>query len=266
MNRKALAIVATLGILAACRKPAAEQKPVNLGTTPAVAATGLPELLVRRFTREAHVTTSVLNASDAALEAAARAGTVDVAIVNTPATVQAFRQMNAVHLDSIFAHDDYIIAGPRKDPAKIHGSKTAAEAFRKIVARRQRFCSPVDIHELHDREELIWSLAKIEPKKKARYVLCHGTAAAALDEAERLGAYTFTDRATIETVKPDGLAPLLEGTPMLHNDYTVVLLTPPERNRNAEWFVQWLMSYRGREVVDGYRFDGGRRFFLTEQP
>ena len=34
--------------------------------------------------------------------------------------------------------------------------------------------------------------------------------------------------------------------------------------RNAEWFVQWLMSYRGRDAVDGYRFDGGRRFFLTE--
>ncbi len=265
MKTKALAIVITAGMLSACRHPAAEQKPIAIAASTEVAATGLPQLLLKRFVGESHVKVAFIAASDDALESAARAGRIDVAIVNSSAVVTAFRQSDLVKLGSVFAYDDYIIAGPRKDPARARSSKTAAEAFRKIVRSRHRFCSPVDVQGSHERENEIWSLAQINPKSEARYALCHGTAAAALDQANRLDAYTITDRATIASVKATRLAPLLEGTPMLHNDYTAVLLTAPEKNRNAEWFMQWLMSYRGREAVEDYRFDGGRKFFLAER-
>ncbi len=264
MKTKALAIIITAAMLSACRHPAAEQKPVTIAASTEVAATGLPQLLLKRFVGETHVKATFIAASDEALESAARSGKIDVAIVNSPAVVAAFRHSNLVKLGSVFAYDDYIIAGPRKDPARARSAKTAAEAFRRIVRSRHRFCSPADVQGLRERENQVWSLAKINPKK-ARYVLCHGTAAAALDEANRLDAYTITDRATIATVKASRLEPLLEGVPMLHNDYTAVLLTAPEKNRNAEWFMQWLMSYRGRDAVEDYRFDGGRRFFLAEQ-
>lgn len=264
MNGKALAAVFAIGILAGCRNPAAEQKPITVAATADVAATGLPQLLIKRFTGEAHVNAGFIATTDEEVVRGGQAGKIDVAIVSSPEVLRALRQTNSVTLEAMFAYDDYIIAGPKKDPAGVRASKTAAEAFRKIVRRRHRFCSPVDVKALHERENEIWSLARVNPKQQAKYALCHGPAAASLDEAERLEAYTITDRATIESNNTGSLGPLLEGTPMLHNDYSVVLLVPPAKNRNAEWFVQWLMSYRGREAVEGYRFEGGRRFFLAE--
>ncbi len=256
---------AAIWLLAACRHPAAQQKRVAMAASPDLAATGLPQLLLSTFAEESHVATEFVAADDAALVRAARAGTVDVAVANSPDLIKAMRNMKSVGLQSVFAYDDFILAGPKRDPARVRSAATAADAFRSIARRRQPFCSPSDVRAFVHREAEIWAAAKVDPKTDRHYRLCKGNAASALALAGRLPAYTITDRATFESAgRKLGLVSLLEGTAMLHNDYTVLLLTPPAKNQNAEWFVQWLMSYRGREVVDGYRFDGGRRFFLTE--
>ncbi|MFZ2493173.1 MAG: hypothetical protein WA208_16955, partial [Thermoanaerobaculia bacterium] len=76
-------------------------------------------------------------------------------------------------------------------------------------------------------------------------------------------AYTIVDRGSAEAAERERrLSVLFEGTPMLQNDYTILLMAPPRKvPRNAEWFVQWVMSYRGREVVDRHRINGEKRFF-----
>jgi ABC-type tungstate transport system permease subunit len=59
--------------------------------------------------------------------------------------------------------------------------------------------------------------------------------------------------------------PLLQGTPLLHNDLTLLLLRTPKRNGNAGWFVPWVTSYRGRDAIARYRYDGGRPLFVRER-
>lgn len=87
-----------------------------------------------------------------------------------------------------------------------------------------------------------------------------------LEEASRRGAYTLTDRATFEAAgKAVDLVPILQGTPLLHNDLALLLLRTPKRNPNAEWLVQWVMSYRGCDAIERYRYDGGRRLFMRER-
>ena len=102
---------------------------------------------------------------------------------------------------SVFAYDDYVLVGPARDPAHVRGSPTAAEAFRRIIARKQAFCSPVDVPPLFAVERDIWSAARIDPQKDRRYKTCHGNARAVLDSAAMLAAYTLTDRATAEGMR-----------------------------------------------------------------
>ncbi|HYC89086.1 MAG TPA: chloride channel protein [Thermoanaerobaculia bacterium] len=89
---------------------------------------------------------------------------------------------------------------------------------------------------------------------------------AALEEASRRGAYTITDRSTFEAARATNkLVPILQRSPLLHHHIEMLLARGERRHRNAEWFVQWVMSHRGRDIVERHRFDGARRWFVTER-
>jgi ABC-type tungstate transport system permease subunit len=61
------------------------------------------------------------------------------------------------------------------------------------------------------------------------------------------------------------LSSLVEQTPLLRKDVTMMLTASERRRANAQWFVQWVMSYRGREAIERYRYDGDRRLFVAER-
>ena len=138
--------------------------------------------------------------------------------------------------------------------------------MRRIARKDRAFCSPSDVPELRYRELQLWEASPAEPDDNRRYRSCHGTPAEVLREASRLNAYTLTDRATFESIRKDvRLVPLLQGTPLLHNDVAILLIGRGQARPDAEWFVQWVMSYRGREEIDRYRYQGGRRLFVQER-
>ncbi len=100
------------------------------------------------------------------------------------------------------------------------------------------------------------------PGKNRHYAERAGDAAAVLAEASKRGAYTLTDRATADAVRPEHLRVLLRGVPMLANDFTIILLQQPNVTKDATWFVEWVMSFRGRDAIDSYRVNGQRRLYL----
>lgn len=254
-----------LAALVACRGRE-EPARVTIVTTPDVGGMGVAAMLAERFARESKVSVRLVVTEERLVADLVERGVADAVLTVSPALQQDLRKRGAVRLAQTIAYNDYLLVGPKRDPARAKTARTAAEALRRIARRDRAFCSPVDMPELRHREALLWEASPAEPRDDRRYRACRGTAAAVLEEASRRGAYTLTDRATFEAAgKGVNLVPLLQGTPLLHNDLALLLLRTPKRNPNAEWFVQWVMSYRGRDAIERHRYDGGRRLFVRER-
>ena len=252
----ALCAVAWLGT-ARCRREARHAAVVL--ASPAVAATGLPQRLVSEFSRETGTPLSFRIVTREQIESASKSSTV-VAIVREPDFETALARERLVQLKSMFAYEDFVVVGPRRDPAHVRRARSAADAFHRIAEHNRSFCSPVDVAPAHDVELEIWSAAAFDPHRDRRYKECHGTAAEVLDRCDSTDAYTIVDRGAAASNRRRHLEVLLEKTPLLHYEYVVLLLRPQGEiaSRNESWFVEWVMSFRGREIVRGTRERGER--------
>ena len=256
--------IAFLAVLSACNRPR-ERASVTIAITPEVAGIGVGQMLADAFSAESKVTTNVIVTEGRLLPALARSGAVDATITTSPELKKQLQDAKLVRLAQTIGYDDYLLVGPRRDPARTRDAKTAAEALRRIARRDRAFCAPVDVPELREREARLWDASPASPSDDRRYRSCHGSAIAVLREASRRGAYTITDRATFERARGEiDLVPLLQRTPLLHNDVTVLLSASSSPRPNADWFVQWIMSYRGREAIQRYRYGDGQRFFFAD--
>jgi tungstate transport system substrate-binding protein len=259
------ALIAMLLIAAACRRED-EQGAVTIATTPDLAAGGIVEPLSRTFSAASKVHTNVIVTEEALIPALVRDGVADVVFSSSPALQQELRRGSLVRLANVVAYDDYLLVGPSRDPARAKQAKTAAEALRRIARRDRAFCSPIDVPDFRYREAQLWAASPAASSDDRRYRLCHGTALEVLLEASRRSAYTITDRSTFEAAGAKSkLVPILQHTPLLHHHIEMLLTRGERRHRNAEWFVQWVMSYRGREIIERHRYDGARRWFVTER-
>ncbi|HEX3580312.1 MAG TPA: hypothetical protein VH087_01030 [Thermoanaerobaculia bacterium] len=254
MNRdRILAFVAVLLVATGCAKKSAPRLPVRVATTPEIAATGVVEHLAAVFGAQSGVPVEVVPGAPSA--------TADVVITNDPATVAALRGTGVVRLASTVANDWYLVAGPSRNPAHVSQSGSATEAFRRIFARRQRFCSFADVPAIHGREQRIWAAASIQPEKNRHYEQCKGDALAAFRKASLAGAYVVVDRATFDAVRPERITTFVRGDPLLANDLKILLIEKPKRSKDADWFVEWTMSYRGLDALDNYRVNGHKVFY-----
>ncbi|HYR29336.1 MAG TPA: hypothetical protein VEU30_12775, partial [Thermoanaerobaculia bacterium] len=209
--------VLMLAALVACRGRE-EPARVTVVTTPDVGGTGVAAMLTERFARESKVRVSLIVTEERLVAELVERGIADAVLTVSPALQQDLRKRGAVRLAQTIAYNDYLLVGPKRDPARAKTAKTAAEALRRIARRDRAFCSPVDVPELRHREALLWEASPAEPRDDRRYRTCHGSAAEVLEEASRRGAYTLTDRATFEDAgKAVDLVPILQGTPLLHN-------------------------------------------------
>lgn len=264
MRRAPIALLLAAALAGCGRR--AERATVTIATTPDVAASGVVQMLAGRFAAESKVPAHVIVTEERLIPDLVRDGVADVVLTTSPALRDTLQRAALVRLEQTVAYNDFLLLGPRRDPARAGGAKSAAEALRRIARRDRAFCSPADVPELRHREALLWEASPAAPGDDRRYRECRGTALEVLREASRRGAYTLTDRSTFERAGREvSLVPLLQGTPMLRNDLLVVLARPAQRHTNAEWFVQWVMSYRGRDAIERYRYDGEQRFFLRER-
>jgi tungstate transport system substrate-binding protein len=258
-------LIALLALLSACNRHR-ERARVTIATTPEVAGMGIAPMLADAFSAESKIATNVIVTEARFLPGLVRSGAVDATITTSPELKRQLQDAKLVRLAQTIGYDDYLLVGPRRDPAGTKGAKTAAEALRRIARRDRAFCAPVDVPELREREARLWDASPASPSDNRRYRSCHGSAVDVLREASRRGAYTLTDRATFERARGEiDLVPLLQRTPLLHNDVTVLLSASSSPRPNADWFVQWIMSYRGRDEIQRYRYGAEQRLFVEER-
>lgn len=258
-SRTVVAVLLFATLAGACRR-SSEQHAVTIVTTPDVADTAVVEVLANAFGVQRQTATHLVVTEERFVPSLVDRGLVDVVVSVSPDLQRRLSSSGRVRLASTFATEEFVIVGPRADPADVRNAPSPGEAFRRIARRDRTFCSPADVPDLREREAMIWATSRARPSDDRRYRQCRGGAERVLQESGRRLAYTLTDRGTWDAVGKDvKLEILFQADGALVDRYTVLLVADPTRNRNALWFVQWVMSVRARDVLATHRFDGHRR-------
>jgi tungstate transport system substrate-binding protein len=164
-------------------------------------------------------------------------------------------------------YNDFVIVGPRSDPAGIRGVKDALEAFRRIATSRAMFASRGDDSGTNRMELRLWKSAGIEPGKSSPWYRDLGQGMGpTLNITAGLDAYTLTDRATWANFRNrQQLEILTEGDPALLNPYGSILVNPAKwphvKAAEARTWHEWLTSKAGLDAITSYRINGEQLFF-----
>jgi tungstate transport system substrate-binding protein len=168
-------------------------------------------------------------------------------------------------------YNDFVIVGPRADPAGIRGLNSAREAFARIAVARAPFASRGDDSGTNRMELRLWKSAGITLEKGSAgnrewYRDLGQGMGPTLNVAAGLDAYTLTDRATWANFKNrQGLEILTDGDPALFNPYGSILVNPAKwphvKTAEAKTWHEWLTSKPGLDAITSYRIDGEQLFF-----
>jgi tungstate transport system substrate-binding protein len=164
-------------------------------------------------------------------------------------------------------YNDFVIVGPKSDPAHIRGLGSAREAFARIAAARAPFASRGDDSGTNRMELRLWKSAGIAPDKSSAWYRDLGQGMGpTLNIAAGLDAYTLTDRATWANFKNrQDIEILAEGDPALFNPYGSILVNPAKwphvKAAEAKAWHEWLTSKPGLDAITSYRIGGEQLFF-----
>jgi tungstate transport system substrate-binding protein len=167
-------------------------------------------------------------------------------------------------------YNDFVIVGPADDPAGVRGLADATAALRRIAVSNTVFASRGDDSGTHRKEQALWREAGVDVAAASGgwYRETGSGMGATLNTASGLDAYALTDRATWISFKNKGeLRVLVEGDKRLFNQYGVIRVSsavhPHVRAREAQIFIDWLLSPAGQGAIAAYRLDGKQLFFAN---
>jgi tungstate transport system substrate-binding protein len=195
----------------------------------------------------------------------AKKGEADLLFVHDPYREEKFVVEGYGVNRRLVMHNDFIIAGFAKDPAKIKGVKSAVEALELIADVGAPFVSRGDDSGTNIKELDLWDDAGINPKGKGWYFEAGGKMGDTLLIADQKKAYTLTDIGTfLNYEKQLNLKVLLQGDPALKNLYSVIAVNPARfplvRYREAMDFIAFVTSPEGQDLIAKYMKRGIRLF------
>jgi tungstate transport system substrate-binding protein len=164
-------------------------------------------------------------------------------------------------------YNDFIIVGPKSDPAKAKGSDVVA-GLKAIAAAKAPFASRADKSGTHAAELRYWKVAGIDlgKDKGAWYRETGSGMGPTLNTASGMGAYALADRGTWLNFKNRGdLVILVEGDKRLFNQYGVILVNPAKhahvKKEAGQKFIDWVVSPAGQAAIAAYKINGEQLFF-----
>jgi len=241
---------------------------LRLATTTSVENSGLLSYLLPQFTAYSGYKVDVIAVGTGAALNLAKNGDVDAVLVHAPDLEVTFCKEGYGIDRRTFMVNDFLIVGPRNDPAKVAQATSILEAFSRIAREKALFLSRGDNSGTHVKELEIWKKAALNPQG-AWYKEVGQGMEAVLWMADNLQAYTLTDSATWAFIKQKtNLAALYRNMsePILQNIYSVIAVNParhPHSNyTGATLFIQWICSPEGLKAIESYRIGDEQLFFL----
>lgn len=254
-------LITFLGLLVATDGHAAERASRNviLSTTTSTQDSGLLDVLVPLFEKQSGYTMKTIPVGTGqSLELAAK-GDTDVALVHAPSLEKKYVAKGKLQNRRLVMYNDFVVVGPKEDPAKIAKLKSAGAALKSIERARAPFVSRGDNSGTHNLEKSLWKAAGIQPSG-SWYIESGQGMGATLGIAQERNAYTVTDRGTYLALQRRVTLPiLLEGDRVLMNLYSVLEVNsangPRVNAAGGKAFADFLMSQQVQNLIKSFGVD-----------
>ncbi|TMK51614.1 MAG: tungsten ABC transporter substrate-binding protein [Alphaproteobacteria bacterium] len=246
----------------------AQDRSIVVASTTSTEQSGLFGFLLPKFTERTGIQIKVVAVGTGQALDIGRRGDADVVFVHDrPAEDKFMTEGFGVQRFDVM-YNDFVIVGPKADPARIGGGKDVTAAFRAISSSKAEFVSRGDRSGTHAAELRYWKDAgiDIDAAKGSWYREIGQGMGAALNMASADNAYVLSDRGTWLSFKNRGdLAVLVEGDRRLFNQYGVMLVNPQKHPNvkvsDGQAFVDWLISFDGQKTIADYKVGGEQLFF-----
>ncbi|MBI4206129.1 MAG: extracellular solute-binding protein [Betaproteobacteria bacterium] len=247
----------------------AAQKPfITVASTTSTEQSGLFRHLLPAFEKKTGIQIRVVALGTGQALDMGRRGDADVVFVHDKAAEEKFVAEGHGLARKEVMYNDFVLIGPKLDPAKIAGGKDIVAALKVIRTARAPFVSRGDRSGTHAAELRLWQLTGVDiaSSKGAWYRETGSGMGAALNTASSMNAYLLSDRGTWLSFRNRGeLAILVQGDKRLFNQYGVILVNParhPHVKKNlGQAFIDWLISAEGQDTIAEFKINGEQLFF-----
>jgi tungstate transport system substrate-binding protein len=267
-RRNLIAAVAYVAVVFAARPVFAQDKSIVVASTTSTQDSGLFEYLLPLYKQKTGVVVKVIAQGTGQALNTGRHGDADVVFVHAKSAELKFLAEGEGVKRFPVMYNDFVLVGPKSDPAGIKGMKDAGKALQAIKSKEASFISRGDRSGTHIAELQLWEESGIDiDKEKGPWYKSIGQGmGAAVNVAGASNGYVLSDRATWVHFKNKGdLQILVEGDKRMFNQYGVMLVNP-QRHPNVkkelgQQFIDYLVSPEGQKDVAGYKIDGVQLFY-----
>jgi len=244
---------------------------ITVASTTSTEQSGLFKHLLPLYTQQSGTQVRVIALGTGQALDMARRGDADVVFVHDPEAEEKFVAEGYARRRQLVMYNDFVLIGPKSDPARTAGSKDIVAALKQIQASASPFVSRGDKSGTHAAELRLWREAGIDPAQGRKWYRETGSGMGpSLNTASGMNAYLISDRGTWLSFKNRAeLVILVEGDKRLFNQYGVMLVNPgkhPQVKQQAgQAFVDWLVSPTGQGAIASYRIGGEQLFFPNAQ-
>lgn len=264
-------LIAALSFFIAGLTPAkADPDFITVASTTSTQNSGLFNHILPLFTNESGIEVRVVAVGTGQAIRMAENGDADVLFVHHTASENKFvsEGYGVERFDVMY--NDFVIVGPKSDPAKINGVVDSTVVLQAIAKTESIFASRGDDSGTNKKELDLWRNAAIDVKSVSGtwYRELGSGMGATLNGAASMDAYTLTDRGTWLSFKNrQGLVLLSEGDKRLFNPYGVILVNvdkhPHVKTEQGQAFIDWLISSTGQDAISAYKVGGQQLFFAN---
>jgi tungstate transport system substrate-binding protein len=243
------------------------QKSITVSSTTSTEQSGLFTHILPVFEKKTGIQVKVVAVGTGQALDIGRRGDADVVFVHDKVAEEKFVDQGFADKRIEIMYNDFVLIGPKADPAKINGGKDIAVALQKINQSKANFVSRGDKSGTHAAELRYWKAAGIEVSPNLTWYKETGSGMGpALNTASGLNGYILSDRATWLTFKNRGdLNILVQGDPKLFNQYGVMLVSPQKhphvKKQEGQAFIDWIASKEGQDTIASYKVGGEQLFF-----
>ena len=243
------------------------QKSIVLSSTTSTEQSGLFGHILPPFEKKTGIQVKVVAVGTGQALDIGRRGDADVVFVHDKVAEEKFVADGFADKRIEVMYNDFVLIGPKGDPAKVGGGKDIQVALKKIADSKATFVSRGDKSGTHAAELRYWKGADVAVSANLPWYKETGSGMGpALNTASGMNAYILSDRATWLTFKNRGdLTILVQGDPKLFNQYGVMLVSsakhPQVKKAEGQAFIDWLISKEGQDTIASYKVAGEQSFF-----
>jgi len=241
---------------------------ITVASTTSTEQSGLFKHLLPAYEKKTGVQVRVVALGTGQALDMARRGDADVVFVHARSAEEKFIAEGYGVKRLPVMYNDFVLIGPKSDPAKIAGGKDILDALRKVKAAEAPFVSRGDRSGTHMAELDLWKLAGVDiaADKGPWYRDTGQGMGPALNTASSMNGYILADRGTWISFKNRGdLTILVEGDKRLFNQYGVILVNPEKhghvKKELGQAFIDWVVSPDGQKAIADYKIGGEQLFF-----